>query len=206
MEQLRANLTEILHQGRDLSANPYDLWEFMHLHVFSRHYSFSTADSVRTFADCRTPALENGLFDLSLSMPPEYKTNWQVYQQAIALLSPSIMEIRNANTNVRAACPLWRQTAISWSRTLCNRLLGTRLREAPQSKDRSWPNLSDHIEENPNLARALRMLKDSERLASLDFIDMDGVSQLVEDHETERHDHAILLLHLVSIDRLLATR
>jgi asparagine synthase (glutamine-hydrolysing) len=206
MEQLRASIGEILRQGRDLTADPYDLWEYMHLHLFSRHYSFSMTDSVRTFADCRTPALENHLFDLSLSMPPEYKANWTVYQRAIGLLSPAVMRIRNANTNVRAAYPIWSHSAISWSRNRSNRLLGTRFRTRPQGDDRSWPDLAGHIEESPNLVDAMRALADSQRLASLEFIDMDGVRQLVNDHEAKRHGHAIMLLHLVSIDRLLAAR
>ena len=162
------------------------------------------AESIRTFAECRIPALENRLFDIFLSIPTRYKTNWQVYKKAIEILSPDLMEIRNANTNVRAADPLWIQSLKIWYRAFVNRMVGDQNLLRPRGSDRSWISTADHILENSNLSHAIQSLPRSEALASLSFLDMKSVASLVEEHQSGTQDHAILLIHLLNLDRLLA--
>ena len=203
-DSLRAPIGEILQRGRGLGASGYDLWEYMHLHNLSRHYSFPMMASVRTFADCRSPALENGLFDLAIAMSAEDKVNGTAYQRAIVLLDPAVMAVRNANTNVRAAWSLPLQT---WAKAVLfagNRLAGTAYPASPSWPDRSWPLPREALKACPRIRCMAAALARSERLADLGFLDMSAVARVLEDHEAGRHDHAVLINLLLTVDRFLA--
>lgn len=207
-DALVGSLQPIMQIARDLGADPYQTWEYMHFHNFSRHYSFLMASSLRTYIDTRVPALENGLFDLAFAMPTRYKTNWRVYQNALANLDWRLMQVRNANTNIRASVPLWGQTLLSWSRGIHNRSLGRlfpplRLRSMPSGADRSWPEPRQSIEVNPWIRSEVLALPQSERLESIPFIDLSSVRTLVEDHIEGKGDHSFLLNLLLTVDRAL---
>ena len=200
---LRRAVEEILARGRALGAEGVDLWEYMHLHNLSRHYSFPMMAAIRTFADCRAPALENRLFDLAIAMTAEQKLDGTPYQEAITLLKPELMALRNANTNLPAAYSLRRQSLIKALRMAGNRLFGTGYPQSPGWRERSWPSPKAALEANPEIHRRIRALPRSERLEALDFLDRDALAGLVEEHDAGRHDHAICLNVLLTIERFL---
>ena len=203
-DHLVQGVDEILNDARMLTDDPYDMWEFMYAQPLSRHYSFSMAESIRTFVECRIPALENNLYDLFFSIPPEFKTNWTVYRKAIKILSPELMKIRNANTNVQASYPFLVQSFVVWYRAFSNRFFGTENLLPPKGIDRSWISDSDHISENQNLKLAVQNISNSDILGDLRFIDMNCIRELVEQHFSGKKDNSILLLHLVSVERLIS--
>ena len=202
-EYLVNSVDEILNEGRTYGAENYDLWEFMHLHNFSRHYSFLMASSIRTYADCRIPAIENSLLDLCNSMPVSYKYNWQVYQKAIQRLDPSMMNIRNSNTNMNASYSLYLQTAIKILRSASNRIMGTNFHLMPSWCDRSWPHPSSSIRDNPDIMGMVKSLKNSQKLASLSYINMDLVREILSDHLNHKYDHTVIINCLLTIDKTL---
>lgn len=204
MESLRASVEAILARGRALGAEGYDLWEYMHLHNLSRHYSFPMMASIRGFAECRAPALENDLFDLAIAMTAEQKLDGTPYQQAIARLNPALMRIRNANTNLPASLSLRQQTRRKAWAMLRNKLLGTPYPQSPGWQERSWPSPKAALDTQPRLMAAVRALPRSEPLASLDLFDMGALQRVVEAHDEGRHDHAILLNLLLTLDSALA--
>ncbi len=204
LESLRDSVETVIDHGRTLGAEGYDLWEYLHLHNFSRHYSFPMAASVRSFADCRCPALENRLFDLAFRLEAADKVNGEVYRRALNILNPSVMAVRNANTNLPARHSLRMQSLIKAGRFVGNRLLGTKFRPSPPHWERSWPRPADAISRNPNIEAAVQALPRSERLADLGFIDLDKVAEVVAAHDRGEHDHAVLLNLLVTIDQFLA--
>ncbi len=202
-EYLRAAVEEIMDRGRALGAGSYDLWEYMHLHNLSRHYSFPMMASIRTFADCRAPALDKRLFELAIAMTAEQKRDGTAYQDAIGRLNPAVMAVRNANTNLTAAHSLRRQTGVKALRMAANRLFGTPYPQSPGWQERSWPSPKAALEANRQVLRQIDALARSERLAALDWLDMDALAGLLEAHASGRHDHAICLNVLLTIDRLL---
>ena len=202
-EHLRGAVEEILERGRALGARGYDLWEYMHLHNLSRHYSFPMMSSIRTFADCRAPALDNRLFDLAIAMTAGQKLDGTAYQDAISRLDPALMAVRNANTNVTAAYSLRRQTAVKAVKMAGNRIFGTAYPLSPGWQERSWPSPKAALEANPKVLARIKALAGSDSLADLDWLDMDALARLIEAHETGRHDHAICLNVLLTIERLL---
>jgi hypothetical protein len=205
-EQVRGHLFEAVRQemdeGRTLGLEGYDLWEYVHLHNLSRHYSLLMAQSVRTFAACRIPALANALYDLCWAMRAEDKANWSVYQKAIARLDPALMRVRNANTNIRADRPLWQQTAVKFARALAGRA-GLRLGASPAWWDRSWPQARQSIDANPAIRARLAQLASSPRLAAVGLFDAAAIEAVAAEHLAGQHDHAVLLNELITIDRAL---
>ncbi len=204
-ERLRTTIANLVECARQLSDDPYQCWEWMHMQPFSRHYSFSMLDSIRTFAECRTPALDNDMFDLALSMPATFKANWEVYKAAINRLSPPLMNVRNANSNVRARHSQMRQSATLFGRAAANRYLGTRFRLSPTGEDRSWEAPADFISRDTEARNAVLSLPKSDHLADIDFLDMVVIGRLVSAQYAGEADHSSLLLHLLAIERHLAS-
>jgi asparagine synthase (glutamine-hydrolysing) len=199
-DQLRERVREEMDEGRAFGLEAYDLWEFMHLRNFARHYSMLMAQSVRTFAACRIPAFTRELYDICWSMRAEDKANWRVYQKAIRRMNPEMMKVRNANTNIRADRPLWQQSVTKFARSLAMRIPGVYMQTAPQWQDRSWPLPRKQLEDNPNLLQRASMLGHSEVLASLRLFDMEAIGRVVDDHLASRADHTVLLNMLQTID------
>lgn len=202
-DRLLASVNAVMDQGRALGAQGYDLWEFMHLHNLSRHYSFPMMTSVRTYADCRAPALDNEVLDLSIRMSATQKVNGTAYQAAIVRLAPHLMAIRNANTNLPAGMPLPRQTAVKAVRYGMHKLFGAPYPVAPSVGERSWPSAKESLRACPSIMVRATALPRSEYLASVPFVDMDGVKTAVDEFLSDRHDHAVLLNVLLTLDSFL---
>jgi asparagine synthetase B (glutamine-hydrolysing) len=201
--RLRDSVETIMAHARAAGADAYGQWEYMHLHNFSRHYSFPMAASIRGWADCRIPALENRLFDLAFALAPQHKANWSVLMQAIDLCNPDMMSIRNANTNITARHSLGLQTAIHWARAGANRLLGPRFHSMPPWWERSWPPARASLEHNPHIRDLVNALPTSPALAALGIFDSDSIRNTIAAHQAGTHDHSVLLNLLVTIDRCL---
>ncbi len=198
IETVRAEMQE----GRDIGFENYDLWEYVHLHNFARHYSLLMAQSVRTFAACRIPAFTNSLYDLCWAMRAQDKYNWAVYQKAITRLAPAMMQVRNANTNIRADMSLRRQTAVKFARAIGARL-GLRSGAAPSWWDRSWPEARQAIDVNPSIKERVKSLNRSPYLAAVEIFDLRAVEEVIAEHFAGRHDHTVMLSELITIDRAL---
>jgi asparagine synthase (glutamine-hydrolysing) len=205
-EALRHSVTTILDRAKSLGADRYGQWEYMHLHNFSRHYSFPMAASIRGWADCRIPALENRLFDLAFAISPRDKANWRVLTSAIELCNLATMRIRNANTNISARRSLAMQTAIHWSRSALNRAVRARFRTLPPWWERSWPPARHAFEHNPYIRDLATGLPDSPALQRLGFIDIDRVRSIVAQQLDGSRDHSILINLLITLERCLTPR
>lgn len=205
-ERMRARLVDsvrsAMDEGRAMGLQGFDLWEYVHLHDLARHYSFLMAQSVRTFAACRIPAVSNALYDLCWAMRAEDKANWSVYQKAIARLAPELMDVRNANTNIRANMPLWQQSVVKFARAIGQKA-GIQLGASPSWWDRSWPQPRQTIDVNPAIQAGLAALPDSDALASAGLFDRDAIDSVLHEHRTGAHDHTVLLCELLTIDRAL---
>ena len=202
-KRLLDRIHEEMDEGHQLGLQHYDLWEFMHLHNFARHYSLLMAQSVRTFAACRLPAVTNDLYDLCWAMRAEDKANWAVYQKAIVKLNPEMMLVRNANTNIRADLPLWQQSYIKLLRAISSKMLGFNTRRSPSWQDRSWPEPRKNIDANPCIQERIRNLARSNTLAEIGLFDPDAIADVVSEHINGTLDHTVLLSELVTIEEAL---
>ena len=201
--QLRESVDEILNRGRTLGAEGYDLWEYMHVHNFSRHYSFPMIQSVSTWAECRAPALSNDLFDISLRLAATEKVNSSAYLLAMKKLSPALMDIRNANTNIRAGMSYKGQSFTRVGRYISNHLLKTHFLLGPTHEQRSWPRPCEVLASSRVLQIAVSNLPKSDALSTLSFLDLNSISVIVDEHQRGSHDHAVALFMLLTVARAL---
>lgn len=201
-EGVHQSLEEIAARGRALGAEGHDLWEYMHLHNFGRHYSFLMIQSVRHWAECRAPALCNDLLDIAVRLPAKNKANSQAYLSALRKLSPELMRIRSANTNIRAGMPFRRQSALRAARKTAN-LFGGGFRVSPAAQERSWPRPAQTLRSSPELTAAVNALPKSDYLAGAGMFDMDAIRAHVSDHSDGRRDHSVLLLVLVTMNEFM---
>ena len=202
--KLRSSVLEILSRGRELGARDYDLWEYMHVHNFSRHYSFPMIQSVRTWAECRAPALSNNLFDISFRLDATEKVNSEAYLLALNKLSPTLMEIRNANTNIRAGMSYKGQSFTRARRLFSNRLFRTKFLLGPTHDQRSWPRPWEVLAASNVLKEAVSKLPKSDVLSTLTFLDLQAISNTVDEHQQGSHDHAIALFMLLTLESALS--
>ena len=203
-DRLRSHVVECVRQEMDearaIGLSGYDLWEYAHLHNMARHYSLLMAQSVRTFAACRVPAFTNRLYDLCWQLTARDKANWEVYQKALKLLSPELMRVLNANTNIRADMPLRMQSAVKLVRGLTKRVLGSSITAAPSWWDRSWPEPRQSIDVNPHIQAAMHALPSSSALAAIGIFDQEAIADRIAEHVAGSHDHTVMLNELMTID------
>ncbi|WP_430475992.1 asparagine synthase-related protein [Thalassospira lucentensis] len=199
-QALLRSVGNIEERGRSLGAEGYTLWEYFHGHNLSRHYSFPMMMSVRSFMDCRAPALENNIFDLSWRMTGRQKLNGTAYQKALVKLAPELMSIRNANTNYPAGMSLSRQTFTKAMQFAKHKVFGSDMPRSPSRADRSWPTAKSQLAASPRLEDRYRFLPQSEALAGLSFLNMDAISEIVATHDRGAHDHAVLINLLLSLE------
>lgn len=199
---VRQSLDDVVARGRASGAEGHDLWEYLHLHNFGRHYSFLMIQSVRHWAECRAPGLCNDLLDIAIRLPAKEKVNSQAYLAALKKLSPELMKIRSANTNIRAGMPFRRQSAMRAARKSAN-VLGAGFRVSPPSQERSWPHPAETLRASPELAAAIRALPASDYLAGAGMFDMDAIGKHVSDHNAGLRDHSVLLLVLATMNEFI---
>jgi asparagine synthase (glutamine-hydrolysing) len=202
-ERLHAQAETIISRGKVLGANGYRLWEYMHLHNLSRHYSFPMLSSVRTFAECRAPALSNKLFDLAISMDVRDKLNGTPYQRAISKLAPRLMTLRNANTNLPAGWSLQQQTLAKVALFGLSFVGLTQKLRSPGWEERSWPLPRFQLDASSRLMEKVRALPECPTLATTGVIDLAGVKSVVAEHMAGMHDHAVLLNLLLTLSSIL---
>ncbi len=200
---LYSSIEEVKLQGSALGATGYKLWEYFHIHNFSRHYSFPMMTSIRTWADCRSPGLENDIFDLSISMSGAQKVNSDAYLQAVTELDPMVMNILNANTNMTAGRSLKNQTWIKTISYLANKIFHTPYPKSPGRQDRSWPPIKDSLEAAADVTAAIKILSTSAQFDDLKIFNMDKLSKIVDEHISGRVDHSNALAILVTAQRSL---
>lgn len=201
---LRAQVEAVAARGRALGGHGYSLWEYMHLHTLSRHYSFPMMASVRTFAECRAPALSKRLLDLAHGMAAADKLDGTPYQAAVARLNPAMMAVRNANTNMPAAWSLRRQS-IAKAGAYLLRKLGRDLAAArsPGWRDRSWPLPKAQLESSPDLMERVRALPGCPILEETGIFDPGKIAVAVGEHLDGRHDHTVLFNLLLTLSSTL---
>ncbi len=208
-EQMRAALLSSIHKTMDeasaLSDDPYDIWEYAHTHNISRHYSALFLISIRTFMEERTVAFHKAVYDLFHAMPASIRFNAVVFKQAIRILSPTLMEIDNANTNMRADYSPLQQSVVSVGRRALKSLgLGAQQLLPPMPEDRSWPDRNRATRPEGNLSFLGEQILKDESLETLGFLDMDQVRSRVQAHREGRAAHADLIISLASLRPLLS--
>jgi len=170
------SVKQVLEQGKQLSDNSNDLWEYLTFHYLSRHYSYPNHASIATFAEQRTVSFDNELFDLYLSLPASHRVNGKIEKKCLKILNPEIAAIWSANTNLPVTASCWTQTAYQLAGFVKRRFIPEE--QKPEWMERTWPERHDAIRSDETLKQVVRDLcSDSSPLRTLEFLDLSRLQQ-----------------------------
>jgi hypothetical protein len=202
---MRANLESVLSRIEDESADAYDQWDYLTTSSPGRHYTYLNLLSANTLAEQRTIAFTNDILDIYYSTPPDVRHGTELLAETIKRLNPQLLEVRNANTNMRPDLSAARLTLKSWSRGLKRRLGAKDTLDAdPAVKDRSWPSDSDIANCSNELTVRIENLPESNALNSLNMFDPSKIKKLVSSTQSGDQTGASALLTLLTIDEFLS--
>lgn len=201
-ERILYKFNKIKRKGISLNAKGYSLWEYFYYQNLSRNFNFSMIDTLSTFIDVRSPALENDLFDLAINIPAEYKINGNLYNDALNKLCPELMEIDYANTNIKAKHSLKKQNIIKIFSYAKEKIFKNKKYKAtPGWKDRSWNSPKDILNKSKKIKKKIVNLKKSKILTKIEPINKNKLNKIIKDQMKNKKDSSDLLNLLLTIDR-----
>ena len=164
LEELIFKIQTIIEEGKRVSNNNYDLWEYMMIHTISRHYSQTDVMGMSTYGEQRKIANDNDLFNFYLSLPLSHRLYARVLRGALRFMSPELANIPSANTGVKIDSSPFMTT----SKFAINKALRTLTRNnkyrGPLAKDRTWPDEDEEVRKLPKLSKRVNNLYKSEHL------------------------------------------
>ena len=169
------SINEILNQGKSFTNDLNDLWEYLTFHHISRHYSYPNHASIATFAEQRTAAFDNDLFDLYLKLPVNHRINGKIEKAALKKLDPKLAKIWSANTNLPVTASCWTQTAYQLAGFVKRRIIPEE--QKTEWQERTWPERQYALKEQQLLVNAINDLINSDTLEKLDFLDLSKIRQ-----------------------------
>lgn len=184
------------------SDTPVNAWDAFILAQVSKHYAFTSMASVRSFTDLRIPAFDLDILNIYLAMPPQWRIEATMTQQALRMLSPELARLPNANTGFRADLNSWAEIAALLGRGLLRRsgLLGRPEVPSDAHSAGSWQNLTVLFRQDP--AHITRFREIRARLDYLGFgiLDADAMANCIDQHLAGAAKHTKLLRQLLAHD------
>ncbi|MEC9293068.1 MAG: asparagine synthase-related protein [Chloroflexota bacterium] len=205
-DRLRADLESVLSTVTDLTTDPYDRWDYLTTNAPGRHYTYLNLLSVGSLSEQRTIAFTNEILNLYYSTPTKVRHGTMLLAETTKTLDPRLLEIRNANTNMRPDLSPNRLTFETWKRGV-KRRLGIKSSHStdPSSKDRSWPSSADIVRTLFDEPTQISNLNMSDALNSLELFDGSKIKSLTTDALQGHQPSANALLSIITIEKFLST-
>jgi len=204
-EQWFAGQVETLQRWLDPwleSDTPVNAWDAFILAQVSKHYAFTSMASVRSFTDLRIPAFDLDILNIYLAMPPQWRIEATMTQQALRMLSPELARLPNANTGFRADLNSWAEIAALLGRGLLRRfgLLGRPEVPSDAHSAGSWQNLTVLFRQDPAHIARFRDIRARLDYLSFGILDADAVATCIDQHLAGAAKHTKLLRQLLAHD------
>ena len=206
IDRLRADLGTVLEPIDWYAVDSYDKWDYLTTSAPGRHYTYLNLLSAGSLAEQRTIAFDNDIFDIYYSTPADVRHGTTLLAETIRHLNSRLLEVRNANTNLRPDLSPLRLTVSSWTRGARRRMgVGNSLRPDPGIGDRSWPSGDDLLRRSHTLQERVNALRHSERLEGLKIFDHSKLENMIDTFHSGNRSVSPALLTLITIDTFLAT-
>jgi hypothetical protein len=204
-ERMRDDLESVLGPIRGQTSEPYDEWDYLTTSAPGRHYTYLNLLSIRSLAEQRTIAFDNDILDIFYSTPAEIRNGTQLLAETLRHLNPKLLEVRNANTNLRPDLSPMKLTLHSWNRGLKRRAgIGTSKLGDPTVADRSWPSESEMLRNSPMLMSRIEQLSDSKSIESLGIFENTKIDSIANELREGQTTRAPALLALLTIDEFIS--
>lgn len=164
----RNSIEEILKQGKNLTEDKFDLWEYLTFHHLSRHYSFPNVLSIRSFSEARTASFTNEIFDHYLSLPVNQRFDGKIEKRLLQILAPSLAAIPSANTAMPVTAGMFERTLRQILNATKRRIFGEK--DFKSWTERTWPSREYALRTQLSLKNATLQILDSDVIAQLEFI------------------------------------
>ena len=205
LDRLVFDLYSVLDLIADTTADPYDQWDYLTTSAPGRHYTYLNLLSANTLAEQRTIAFSNDILDIYYSTPATVRHGTSLLAATIRQLNSRLLEVRNANTNMRPDLSPTLLTLNSWARGLKRRLgMNGPSTSDPAAKDRSWPSDSDIANSSSSIRERIANLHQSPGIKSIDLFDESRLKKLTNDLQSGDTNSASAVLSLLTIDEFLA--
>jgi hypothetical protein len=205
-DRLRSDLDSVLHPVRSQIANPHDQWDYLTTSAPGRHYTYLNLLSAGSLAEQRTIAFTNSILDIYHSTPADVRHGTTLLAETLNQLNPRLLEIRNANTNLRPDRSPTRLTIDGWLRSAKRRVGISKSSAAdPSANDRSWPTDAMIVRNSPELFARIEKLPGSDGIGTLDLFDESKLTDLVNTSRRGDNNAASALLSLLTIDEFLTS-
>ena len=205
-DRLRSDLDSVLATVTNLTTDPYDKWDYLTTSAPSRHYTYLNLLSAESLTEQRTIAFTNDILDLYYSTPVQVRHGTSLLAETIKNLNPRLLEIRNANTNLRPDLSPTRLTLESWKRGMKRRLGSDNSHSTdPSMKDRSWPSNTDIVQTLFNQSTQISNLHISDALNSLELFDSSKIKSLTTNALQGDQNSAGAILSMITIEKFLST-
>ena len=184
------------------SDTPVNAWDAFILAQVSKHYAFTSMAAVRSFTDLRIPAFDSDVLDVYLAMPPQWRIEATMTQQAMQRLSPEIARLPNANTGFRADLDSRLEIGALLGRALLRRLGILQRPSTPTSSHSagSWQNLTALFREDPKHRGRFTDIRGRLDALSFDLLDANAMAACIDEHLDGRAKHTKLLRQLLAHD------
>lgn len=156
--------------------------------------------TVRSYMGQRSIVFDNDLLEVSLSIPPRFKTGGRVLRKALKMLSPELAAIPNANTGLRANMPVWPEWLLLRGRGVLRKIgvLSRPQLPHPAYTNGSWSNMAELIRHNEKLERLIgETLRDPECIDPSLF-NIEAIDSIFEKHINREESFTDLLFLLLT--------
>lgn len=174
LERLDKEVASVIEGSGVMFPEERDKFEYLLNHCLSRHYSNTNVASIRTYAQQRTPAFENDIYNFYLSLPYLYRMGGRMARAGLIRANRQMAEYMTANLKMRACSSPREKTFMQFLNYF---LMKTRIIRAPfiypGENERTWPNRGTGFATQGRLQKALSRALVSEHMESLGLFDMD---------------------------------
>jgi hypothetical protein len=205
-DRLKDDLDVVLNSMTGEAVEPYDEWDYLTTSAPSRHYTYLNLLSAGSIAEQRTVAFDNDIFDIYYSTPADIRHGTMLLAETTGFLNPSLLKVRNANTNLRPDLSPPKLTLSGWMRSAKRRIgIGGSDNADPSVSDRSWPAGDSLLRGSDSLLAQIAGLQTSGHLERLGIFDLSQVGKLTETFQSGDNSAATALLTLITIDTFLGS-
>lgn len=181
--------------------NPYNAWDAYVLACLGRHYAYSDFVAMESVIAHRAVSFDPEVFDLYLSMPPQWRASGRIARAAMAALGPDLMALPDANSGFPARYPFPAEAALVFARAGLRRagVLSRPVVPDPTMSHGSWPNFPELLRRDPGFVARLSSLRECAAMLDTGLFSREGLAAVVDQHLERRADHAKLLLQLLTV-------
>ncbi len=204
IEHARADLRESVERVRGVTDNIHDALALSRLRNRSRARHYLNLKALSDITREAAPMHDVGLIEAFLSTPHQHRFYARAYRRALQMIDPRMTEIPYSGTGVRIYQNDYTQMVASYLQRKVARRLGKlwhALKGTPERMIKSaWPDMAKTMRRHPNWHRTLREFARESWLADSEFIDGQGVADLIEDHISGRRDASRLLANWLTLE------